>query len=358
MAAVVPLRRSQRLTPQAQIPQNLDCDASRKRKGKSVVHDNRPRKEGRCEVQRCIEIVPLRRSLRLTPQAQIPQNLDCDASRKRKGKAVVHDNRPPKKTRSEVVRCCIPVKHIFKSLTLSLKSKQKVEEDRAARCVRNRMNRSLRLQESLLARRRSSRIEQARLIRGNSSCDGLVDVPLRVDIPLTFASSELGGFFDLPGATSSRGIKRLTASVTSVEPLFLHDVQLRYPSSRPHTACQRRYRASGTMHQRIVRRAMNNLHQRNYQRRKTQTSNEEIGPNAQSSPVAVLSNGQRFRRAVNEIKWVSCVGCKTKFLDISTEGICTYCKKDKEDKSEVFMFSETNKMDPGEVPKYRWSYAV
>ncbi|KAI3870654.1 hypothetical protein MKX03_000614 [Papaver bracteatum] len=62
---LVPLRRSQRLTPQTQIPQNLDCDASRKRKGKAVVHDNR---------------------------AQIPQNLDCDASRKRKGKAVVHDN--------------------------------------------------------------------------------------------------------------------------------------------------------------------------------------------------------------------------------------------------------------------------
>ncbi|KAI3836260.1 hypothetical protein MKX03_018039 [Papaver bracteatum] len=62
MAEVVPLRRSQRLTPQAKIPQNL-------------------------------EVVPLRRSQRLTPQEKIPQNLDCDASRKRKGKAVVHENR-------------------------------------------------------------------------------------------------------------------------------------------------------------------------------------------------------------------------------------------------------------------------
>lgn len=53
---------------------------------------------------------------------------------------------------------------------------------------------------------------------------------------------------------------------------------------------------------------------------------------------------------MDAIKWVSCVGCKTKVLDISTEGICTYCKKDKEDRSEVLMFSETNKMDPGEVP--------
>ncbi|XP_026430536.1 uncharacterized protein LOC113327571 isoform X2 [Papaver somniferum] len=276
MAAVVPLRRSQRLTPQAQIPQNLDCDASRKRKGKAVVHDNRPRKEGRFEVQRCIEIVPLRRILRLTPQTQIPQNLDCDASRKRKGKAVVHDNQPRKKTSSEVVRCCILVKHIVRSLTLSLRSKQEVEEDRAARCVRNLMKRYLRLQESPLARRRSSRIEQARYIRENPSCDGLIDVPGRADIPLTFASSEVGGFFDLPGATSSRGIKRLTASVATVGTLFLHDIQLRYPSRRPNTACQRRYRASGTMHQRIVRRAMNNMHQRKYHRRRTQTSNEEI----------------------------------------------------------------------------------
>ncbi|KAI3931094.1 hypothetical protein MKW92_011430, partial [Papaver armeniacum] len=69
------------------------------------------------------------------------------------------------------------------------------------------MNRYLRLQESLLARRRSSRIEQARFIRDNPSCDGLVDVPVRADIPLTFALSELSGFFDLPGAPSSRGIK-------------------------------------------------------------------------------------------------------------------------------------------------------
>ncbi|KAI3870660.1 hypothetical protein MKX03_000620, partial [Papaver bracteatum] len=115
---------------------------------------------------------------------------------------------PRKKTRSEVVRCCIPVKHIFKSLTLSLRSNQEVEEDRVARCVRNRMKRYLRLQESPLARRRSSRIEQARLILENTSYDGLIDVPVCADIPLTFASSEVHGFFDLPGATSSRGIKR------------------------------------------------------------------------------------------------------------------------------------------------------
>ncbi|KAI3836256.1 hypothetical protein MKX03_018035, partial [Papaver bracteatum] len=137
MAEVVPLRRSQRLTPQAQIPQNL-------------------------------EVVPLRRSQRLTPQEKIPQNLGCDASRNRKGKAVLKHltsntekmNKtssklvPRKKTRSEVVRCCIPVKHIFKSLTLSLRSNQEVEEYKAARCVRNSIKRYLRLQESPLTRRR------------------------------------------------------------------------------------------------------------------------------------------------------------------------------------------------------------
>ncbi|KAI3933137.1 hypothetical protein MKW92_002293 [Papaver armeniacum] len=126
MEAVVPLRRSTRLTPQPQIPQNLDCDASRKRKGKAVVHDNRMRsprlqvlarlrelaenekdeeRKARNErrrdlrAQRKVEkhnmeaVVPHYISPMLTLQPQIPQNLDCDASRKRKGKAVVHDNR-------------------------------------------------------------------------------------------------------------------------------------------------------------------------------------------------------------------------------------------------------------------------
>ncbi|KAI3833074.1 hypothetical protein MKX03_021352, partial [Papaver bracteatum] len=73
---------------------------------------------------------------------------------------------------------------------------------------RNRVNRLLRQQQLLLARRRSPTIEQARLLQENLRCDRLVDVPIHADIPLTFTSSELGGFFDVPGEISSRGIKR------------------------------------------------------------------------------------------------------------------------------------------------------
>ncbi|KAI3934811.1 hypothetical protein MKW98_026219 [Papaver atlanticum] len=239
-------RRSPRFTEQTQFQDNEQAvEASRKRKGKSVViwekrrrpnndipgrkagaivirstgennsHHSRdysssedgeqelvdsgvPHQSGKENIN--IQVGPISGNHGTGKETTTPTATSIET-----GKALSKDSsggdfrkRPRKKTKSEVVRCCIPDKHIFKSLTLSLKSKQEVEEDRAARRVQNRMNRFLRLQESLIARRRSSRIEQARLIRENLSCDGLVDVPVRADIPLTFSSSEVGGFFDLP----------------------------------------------------------------------------------------------------------------------------------------------------------------
>ncbi|RZC94225.1 hypothetical protein C5167_021471 [Papaver somniferum] len=191
-AAFIP-RRSPRFTEQTQCQDNEHAaEASRRRKGKAVM---------------ICEVVPISGNdgTEKETETQTATSIETAKALSKDSSGGDFRKRPRKETRSEVVRCCIPVKHVFKSLTFSLRSKQEVEEDRVARRVRNHMNQSLRLQESLLARRRSSRIEQARLIRENPSCDGLVDVPVRADIPLTFASS---GFFDLPGATSSRGIKR------------------------------------------------------------------------------------------------------------------------------------------------------
>ncbi|KAI3924837.1 hypothetical protein MKW98_031088 [Papaver atlanticum] len=280
-AAFLP-RRSPIFTEQTQCQDEHAAEASRKRKGKSVViyeKRRRPNNDIPDGEQQLVD-------------SGVPHQIGKENINIQVGPISGNDGTGKETTKQTATS-------VETGTALSKDSSEddfrkrlfQIEEDRAARRVRNRMNRYLRLQESLLTRSRSSRIEQARLIRENLSCDGLVYVPVHADIPLTFASSELGGFFDLPGATSSRGIKRLSASVTSDATLFLHDVQLTYPPSRPHTACQRRYRASGTMHQRI------------------------------SSPAIVPSNGQRFRRVVDEIKWVSCVGCKTKVLDISTEGI-------------------------------------
>ncbi|RZC75200.1 hypothetical protein C5167_050685 [Papaver somniferum] len=91
-------RRSPRIVEQLQCLEEHAVEASRKRKGKSVAHDNQSRPNSCISGRNTLESIVTRcdvaeqvntcRSPTLLDQVQLQDNLSAEASRNRKGKAV------------------------------------------------------------------------------------------------------------------------------------------------------------------------------------------------------------------------------------------------------------------------------